>query len=163
DPFRRRHGRRWSRAADAGRAREGVFAAVPASGTYASPRCRTCPACAGARAPDACRETRGGLGYTAYARRRDSRSGTHTGPGRGGEGQARRIHGNAPAPAPARAAQPAPAPERSFARQSAAPAAPAEQPSRPAEPQRPKVTTTEPDIPLPPEPGEEDEDLYNED
>ena len=81
----------------------------------------------------------------------------------GGEWQVRCIHGNAPAPAPARAAQPAPAPERSFARQSAAPAAPVEQPSRPAEPQRPKVTTTEPDIPLPPEPGEEDEDLYNED
>ena len=87
----------------------------------------------------------------------------------GGEWQVRCVHGNAPA-APAARAQAAPAPERSFTRQSAAPAAPAEQPSRPAPapapaaPSRPKVTTTEPDIPLPPEPsGEDDEDLYNED
>ncbi|MDT7801296.1 MAG: polymerase subunit gamma/tau [Actinomycetota bacterium] len=88
----------------------------------------------------------------------------------GGEWQVRCVHGNAPAAAPAaRAQQAAPAPERSFTRQSAAtPAAPAPParpaPAAPAQPARPKVTTTEPDIPLPPEPsGEDDEDLYNED
>jgi DNA polymerase-3 subunit gamma/tau len=95
----------------------------------------------------------------------------------GGEWQVRCVHGNAPAGAPvARAQQAAPASERSFTRQSAAapaaaPAAPA-QPARPAPaapaapvpPARPKVTTSEPDIPLPPEPsGEDDDDLYNED
>ncbi|MFJ1766358.1 DNA polymerase III subunit gamma and tau [Amycolatopsis sp. NPDC088138] len=91
----------------------------------------------------------------------------------GGEWQVRCVHGNAPASAPAaRAQQAAPAPKQSFTRQSAAtpaaPAAPAA-PTRPApaalaQPARPKVTTTEPDIPLPPEPsGEDDEDLYNED
>ena len=91
----------------------------------------------------------------------------------GGEWQVRCIAGTASAAPAARAQQAAPAPERSFTRQSvAAPAAPpAEQPSRPAAPApappapaRPKVTTSEPDIPLPPEPsGEDDEDLYNED
>jgi DNA polymerase-3 subunit gamma/tau len=90
----------------------------------------------------------------------------------GGEWQVRCVHGNAPAGAAARPQQAAAAPERSFTRQSAAaPAAPpAEQPSRPVAPPsppppaRPKVTTSEPDIPLPPEPaGEDDEDLYNED
>ena len=89
----------------------------------------------------------------------------------GGEWQVRCVHGNAPAASAARPQQAAPAPERSFTRQSAAapaaPPAPAQQPSRPAPtppPARPKVTTSEPDIPLPPEPaGEDDEDLYNED
>jgi len=91
----------------------------------------------------------------------------------GGEWQVRCVHGNAPAASPAaRTQQAAPAPERSFTRQSAAtpaaPAAPAQParpaPAAPAAPARPKVTTTEPDIPLPPEPsGEDDEDLYNED
>ncbi|WP_410666698.1 DNA polymerase III subunit gamma and tau [Amycolatopsis sp. cmx-4-68] len=87
----------------------------------------------------------------------------------GGDWQVRCVHGNAPA-APAARPQPAaaPAPERSFTRQSAAPAAPvAEPPARPtapAAPSRPRVATTEPDIPLPPEPADEDdEDLYNED
>ncbi|MFG1640776.1 DNA polymerase III subunit gamma and tau [Amycolatopsis sp. NPDC049252] len=88
----------------------------------------------------------------------------------GGEWQVRCVHGNAPAAAPAaRAQQAAPAPKQSFTRQSAAaPAAPAQPtrpaPAAPAQPARPRVTTTEPDIPLPPEPsGEDDEDLYNED
>jgi DNA polymerase-3 subunit gamma/tau len=87
----------------------------------------------------------------------------------GGEWQVRCVHGNAPAAPAARAQQAAPAPERSFTRQSAAPAAaPAEAPARPAPvpaaPARPRVTTAEPDIPLPPEPSDEDdEDLYNED
>ena len=87
----------------------------------------------------------------------------------GGEWRVRCVHGNAPAAPAARAQQAAPAPERSFTRQSAAPAAaPAEAPARPAPapaaPARPRVTTAEPDIPLPPEPSDEDdEDLYNED
>ncbi|GLY35919.1 hypothetical protein Amsp01_019430 [Amycolatopsis sp. NBRC 101858] len=87
----------------------------------------------------------------------------------GGEWRVRCIHGNAPVAPAARAQQAAPAPERSFTRQSAAPAAaPAEAPARPAPapaaPARPRVTTAEPDIPLPPEPADEDdEDLYNED
>ncbi len=88
----------------------------------------------------------------------------------GGEWQVRCVHGNAPAAPAARTQQAAPAPERSFTRQSAAPAAPpAEAPARPAPtpaaaPARPRVTTAEPDIPLPPEPSDEDdEDLYNED
>ncbi|MFE0024828.1 DNA polymerase III subunit gamma and tau [Amycolatopsis sp. NPDC059021] len=94
-----------------------------------------------------------------------------------GDWQVRCVHGAAAAAAPARpAAQPAqqaaPAPERSFTRPSAAAAsAPAEQarpaPSRPAPepaaPSRPKVATSEPDIPLPPEPMEDDEELYSED
>jgi DNA polymerase-3 subunit gamma/tau len=91
----------------------------------------------------------------------------------GGDWQVRCVHGNAPATSAARSQQAAPAPERSFTRQSAAPAAaaaaPAAAPARPAPapaaaPARPKVTTAEPDIPLPPEPSDEDdEDLYNED
>nr|WP_225957746.1 DNA polymerase III subunit gamma and tau [Amycolatopsis lexingtonensis] len=85
----------------------------------------------------------------------------------GGEWQVRCVHGNAPAAPAARAQQAAPAPERSFTRQSAAAAPPAEAPARPAAPPppaRPKVATSEPDIPLPPEPSDEDdEDLYNED
>ncbi|MEU7789439.1 DNA polymerase III subunit gamma and tau [Amycolatopsis sp. NPDC049159] len=87
----------------------------------------------------------------------------------GGDWQVRCIHGNAPATPAARAQQAAPAPERSFTRQSAATAAPpaAAAPARPATPPppvRPKVATSEPDIPLPPEPvDEDDEDLYNED
>ncbi|SFW57987.1 DNA polymerase III subunit gamma and tau [Amycolatopsis australiensis] len=82
----------------------------------------------------------------------------------GGDWQVRCVHGNAPVAPAARPQQAAaPAPERSFTRQSAAPAA---EPPRPAPtpPARPKVTTTEPDIPLPPEPADEDDDdLYNED
>ncbi|WP_206789424.1 DNA polymerase III subunit gamma and tau [Amycolatopsis sp. MtRt-6] len=87
----------------------------------------------------------------------------------GGDWQVRCVHGNAPAAPVARPQPSAPAPERSFTRQSAAAAAPAAEPAaaRPATPpapSRPKVTTTEPDIPLPPEPtDEDDEDLYNED
>ncbi|WP_020664107.1 DNA polymerase III subunit gamma and tau [Amycolatopsis benzoatilytica] len=94
----------------------------------------------------------------------------------GGEWQVRCVHGAAPAAAPARpAARPqpqTPAPEqRSFTRPSAAasgsPAAPAPPaPPKPAveAPSRPRVTTTEPDIPLPPEPSdEEDDDIYSED
>ncbi|MEV7042666.1 DNA polymerase III subunit gamma and tau [Amycolatopsis sp. NPDC051061] len=94
----------------------------------------------------------------------------------GGDWQVRCVHGNAPATSAARSQQAAPAPERSFTRQSAAPAAaatpaptPAVAAARPAPapaaaPARPKVTMAEPDIPLPPEPSDEDdEDLYNED
>ncbi len=86
----------------------------------------------------------------------------------GGDWQVRCVHGNAPAAAAARPQQAAPAPERSFTRQSATAAPPAEPAARPATPPpppaRPKVTTSEPDIPLPPEPSDEDdEDLYNED
>ncbi|MFD6065819.1 DNA polymerase III subunit gamma and tau [Amycolatopsis lurida] len=84
----------------------------------------------------------------------------------GGDWQVRCVHGAAQArqaTAPKAAPQP-PAPERSFTRRSVeAPAAPPEPPAPKPEPQRPKVTTSEPDIPLPPEPVEEDEDLYNED
>ncbi|GAB3141150.1 DNA polymerase III subunit gamma and tau [Amycolatopsis stemonae] len=87
----------------------------------------------------------------------------------GGDWRVRCVHGNAPAPA-ARQQAAAPAPERSFTRQSAAPAAASPEPAAPARPAappapaRPKVTTAEPDIPLPPEPSDEDdEDLYNED
>ncbi|MFC9254305.1 DNA polymerase III subunit gamma and tau [Amycolatopsis thailandensis] len=83
-----------------------------------------------------------------------------------GDWQVRCVHGAAQArqaTAP-KAAPPPPAPERSFTRRSAeAPSAPAAPPAPKPEPQRPKVTTAEPDIPLPPEPVEEDEDLYNED
>ncbi|MFD5247597.1 DNA polymerase III subunit gamma and tau [Amycolatopsis sp. NPDC058340] len=84
----------------------------------------------------------------------------------GGDWQVRCVHGAAQprqAAAP-KAAPPPPAPERSFTRRSAeAPSAPPAAPTPKPEPQRPKVTTSEPDIPLPPEPVEEDEDLYNED
>lgn len=84
----------------------------------------------------------------------------------GGDWQVRCVHGAAQArqaAAPKAAPQP-PAPERSFTRRSVeAPAAPPAPPAPKPEPQRPKVTTSEPDIPLPPEPVEEDEDLYNED
>jgi len=92
----------------------------------------------------------------------------------GGDWQVRCVHGNAPAAPAARPQQAAPAPERSFTRQSAAAPAPAaapvapppaaRPPAPPAAPVRPRVATTEPDIPLPPEPADEDdEDLYNED
>jgi DNA polymerase-3 subunit gamma/tau len=95
----------------------------------------------------------------------------------GGEWQVRCVHGtpsSAPAKASAAAARPqAAAPpsgqQRSYNRPSAAPAAPAAEPSRqdrpPAQAERPapKPVTTEPDIPLPPEPVEEDEELYSED
>lgn len=84
----------------------------------------------------------------------------------GGDWQVRCVHGAAPArqAAAPKAAPPPPAPERSFTRRSAeAPSAPPAPPTPKPEPQRPKVTTSEPDIPLPPEPVEEDEDLYNED
>ncbi|WP_409184424.1 DNA polymerase III subunit gamma and tau [Amycolatopsis sp. VS8301801F10] len=90
----------------------------------------------------------------------------------GGEWQVRCVHGAAAAAAPARQAprqQPAaPAPERSFTRPSAsaqAPAAAAPPPPKPAPeaPSRPRVTTSEPDIPLPPEPTDEDDDIYSED
>ncbi|MBB1155639.1 DNA polymerase III subunit gamma and tau [Amycolatopsis dendrobii] len=91
----------------------------------------------------------------------------------GGEWQVRCVHGAAAAAAPARQAprqQPAaPAPERSFTRPSAAAqapaaAAPAAPPKPAAEaPSRPRVTTSEPDIPLPPEPADEDDDIYSED
>ncbi len=84
----------------------------------------------------------------------------------GGDWQVRCVHGAAPArqAAAPKAAPPPPAPERSFTRRSAeAPSAPPAAPAPKPEPQRPKVTTSEPDIPLPPEPVEEDEDLYNED
>ncbi|MBE1574976.1 DNA polymerase III subunit gamma and tau [Amycolatopsis roodepoortensis] len=84
----------------------------------------------------------------------------------GGDWQVRCVHGAAQprqAAAP-KAAPPPPAPERSFTRRSAeAPSAPPAPPAPKPEPQRPKVTTSEPDIPLPPEPVEDDEDLYNED
>ncbi|OKJ98101.1 DNA polymerase III subunit gamma and tau [Amycolatopsis sp. CB00013] len=84
----------------------------------------------------------------------------------GGDWQVRCVHGAAQArqAAAPKAAPPPPAPERSFTRRSAeAPSAPPAPPAPKPEPQRPKVTTSEPDIPLPPEPVEEDEDLYNED
>ncbi|WP_370945269.1 DNA polymerase III subunit gamma and tau [Amycolatopsis sp. cg5] len=93
----------------------------------------------------------------------------------GGTWQVRCVHGT-PSSAPAAARTQAPArqataqperQERSFTRPSAGPAAasPAAAPtiSRPApQPERPKVTKTEPDIPLPPEPMD-DEELYDED
>lgn len=84
----------------------------------------------------------------------------------GGDWQVRCVHGAAQArqAAAPKAAPPPPAPERSFTRRSAeAPSAPPAAPAPKPEPQRPKVTTAEPDIPLPPEPVEDDEDLYNED
>ncbi|MFK0251961.1 DNA polymerase III subunit gamma and tau [Amycolatopsis azurea] len=85
----------------------------------------------------------------------------------GGDWQVRCVHGAAQArqAAAPKAAPPPPAPERSFTRRSAeAPsAAPPAPPAPKPEPQRPKVATGEPDIPLPPEPVEDDEDLYNED
>ncbi|PKV93402.1 DNA polymerase III tau subunit [Amycolatopsis echigonensis] len=89
----------------------------------------------------------------------------------GGEWQVRCVHGAAPAAAPARQAPrqqaAAPAPERSFTRPSAAAQAPAAAapPPKPAPeaPSRPRVTTSEPDIPLPPEPTDEDDDIYSED
>jgi DNA polymerase-3 subunit gamma/tau len=88
----------------------------------------------------------------------------------GGDWQVRCVHGAAAArPSAAPKAAQAPAPERSFTRRSAeAPgAAPAPAPQKPpqpeAPPQRPKVATGEPDIPLPPEPVEDDEELYSED
>lgn len=89
----------------------------------------------------------------------------------GGEWQVRCVHGAAPAAAPARQAPrqqaAAPPPERSFTRPSAAaqaPAAAAPPPkSAPEAPSRPRVTTSEPDIPLPPEPTDEDDDIYSED
>ncbi|HEV7977569.1 DNA polymerase III subunit gamma and tau [Amycolatopsis sp.] len=95
----------------------------------------------------------------------------------GGEWQVRCVHGT-PAAAPAKAAAPAARPQaaappagqqRSYSRPSAAPAAPAAEPARqdrpPAQVERPapKPVTTEPDIPLPPEPVEDDEELYSED
>ncbi|WP_410656001.1 DNA polymerase III subunit gamma and tau [Amycolatopsis sp. lyj-112] len=84
----------------------------------------------------------------------------------GGDWQVRCVHGAAAsvrqAAAP-KAAAPS-APERSFTRRSAETpgAAPSAPPPKP-EPQRPKVATAEPDIPLPPEPVEDDEELYSED
>ncbi|WP_275295292.1 DNA polymerase III subunit gamma and tau [Amycolatopsis sp. La24] len=90
----------------------------------------------------------------------------------GGEWQVRCVHGAAPAAAPARQAprqQPtAPAPERSFTRPSAAAQTPSAAPPAPPKPaaeapSRPRVTTSEPDIPLPPEPTDEDDDIYSED
>ncbi|MEV6896210.1 DNA polymerase III subunit gamma and tau [Amycolatopsis sp. NPDC051372] len=101
----------------------------------------------------------------------------------GGDWQVRCVHGATAAAAPSRAAAPQrqqapPTPERSFTRPSAAPAAaaaPAQQPvaaepqrapepvRTPEPPSRPKVATTEPDIPLPPEPSDEDDDIYSED
>ncbi|MET9266220.1 DNA polymerase III subunit gamma and tau [Amycolatopsis sp. NPDC004079] len=92
----------------------------------------------------------------------------------GGDWQVRCVHGAAPAAAPARQAPrqqaAAPAPERSFTRPSAsaqapAPAAAPPAPPKPAAeaPSRPRVTTSEPDIPLPPEPSDEDDDIYSED
>ncbi|WP_033293009.1 DNA polymerase III subunit gamma and tau [Amycolatopsis jejuensis] len=90
----------------------------------------------------------------------------------GGEWQVRCVPAGA-APAPARQAprqqqQQAPAAERSFTRPSAAaqtpaPAAPPPPKPAPEPPSRPKVATTEPDIPLPPEPSDEDDDIYSED
>ncbi|ATY15395.1 DNA polymerase III subunit gamma and tau [Amycolatopsis sp. AA4] len=89
----------------------------------------------------------------------------------GGEWQVRCVHGAAAAAAPARQAprqQPAaPAPERSFTRPSASAQPPAAAPPAPKPapeaPSRPRVTTSEPDIPLPPEPTDEDDDIYSED
>ncbi|WP_116201875.1 DNA polymerase III subunit gamma and tau [Amycolatopsis circi] len=91
----------------------------------------------------------------------------------GGEWQVRCVHGAAPAAAPARQAPrqqaAAPAPERSFTRPSASAQAPAAAapptPPKPAAeaPSRPRVATSEPDIPLPPEPSDEDDDIYSED
>ncbi|GAA3559049.1 DNA polymerase III subunit gamma and tau [Amycolatopsis ultiminotia] len=86
-----------------------------------------------------------------------------------GEWQIRCVHGAAPAAQPRAAAprQQQPAPERSFTRPSAAPSSPAATPAPPAAapepPNRPRVTTAEPDIPLPPEPSDEDDDIYSED
>ncbi|KZB85244.1 DNA polymerase III subunit gamma and tau [Amycolatopsis regifaucium] len=84
----------------------------------------------------------------------------------GGDWQVRCVHGAAQprqAAAP-KAAAPPPSAERSFTRRSAeAAGAPAAPPPPKPEPQRPKVATTEPDIPLPPEPVEDDEELYSED
>jgi DNA polymerase-3 subunit gamma/tau len=97
----------------------------------------------------------------------------------GGEWQVRCVHGT-PAAAPARTSAPAARPQaaappagqqRSFSRPSAAPPAPAAEPARqdrpPAQAERPAPkpvpVRTEPDIPLPPEPVEDDEDMYSED
>ncbi|ANN14578.1 DNA polymerase III subunit gamma/tau [Amycolatopsis orientalis] len=84
----------------------------------------------------------------------------------GGDWQVRCVHGAAQprqAAAP-KAAAPPPSAERSFTRRSAeASGAPAAPPPPKPEPQRPKVATSEPDIPLPPEPVEDDEELYSED
>ncbi|RJQ85806.1 DNA polymerase III subunit gamma and tau [Amycolatopsis panacis] len=92
-----------------------------------------------------------------------------------GEWQVRCVHGAVPAAQPRAAAprpqQQAPAPERSFTRPSSAtPPAPAPAaappppaPAAPVAPAKPRVTTTEPDIPLPPEPSDEDDDIYSED
>jgi DNA polymerase III subunit gamma/tau len=105
----------------------------------------------------------------------------------GGAWQVRCVHG-IPASAPAKAAgapaqaqaqarpAAAAAAERSYTRPSAAPPpaasapptpsappAPAKPPERPAAPQRPAPVQTEPDIPLPPEPSDEDDDVYSPD
>ncbi len=82
----------------------------------------------------------------------------------GGDWQVRCVHGAAAArPAATAKTPPPPAPERSFTRRSAEAPGAAPAPQAPKPPQRPKVTTAEPDIPLPPEPVEEDEELYSED
>jgi DNA polymerase-3 subunit gamma/tau len=96
----------------------------------------------------------------------------------GGEWQVRCVHGtpaSAPAEASAPAARPqaAPAQQRSYTRASAAPpaAAPVAEPVRQDRPpapverpaRKPVPVQTEPDIPLPPEPVEDDEDVYSED
>ena len=96
----------------------------------------------------------------------------------GGEWQVRCVHGT-PAAAPARTSAPAARPQaaapagqqRSFSRPSAAPPAPPAEQARqdrpPAQAERPAPrpvpVRTEPDIPLPPEPVEDDEDMYSED
>ena len=92
----------------------------------------------------------------------------------GGEWQVRCVHGtpsSAPAKAPAPAARPqATAPQagqqRSYSRPSAAPVAEPPRQDRPpvqAERPAPKPAPAEPDIPLPPEPVEDDEEMYSED
>lgn len=85
----------------------------------------------------------------------------------GGDWQVRCVHGAAAArPAAAPKAPQAPAPERSFTRRYAETPSAAPAPSRPqpeTAPRRPRVATGEPDIPLPPEPMEDDEELYSED
>jgi DNA polymerase-3 subunit gamma/tau len=97
----------------------------------------------------------------------------------GGEWQVRCVHGT-PSAAPAKASAPAARPpaaaptagqQRSYSRPSAAPPASAAEPARqdrpPAQAERPAPkpvpVRTEPDIPLPPEPVEDDEDMYSED
>ncbi|AXB45760.1 DNA polymerase III subunit gamma and tau [Amycolatopsis albispora] len=82
----------------------------------------------------------------------------------GGEWRVTCVHGNAAAkPQPVQQQRQAPpqqaAEEKRFRRPSEGRPAPEPAPPAPPEPPRPKVTTAEPDIPLPPEPEDEEEYL----